>query len=53
VSDIDELAQLLLTTGLAPTAEPVRDDRVDTVMIKDPDGNSIAFAAPKVDNLIR
>ena len=53
VSDIDELAQLLLSTGLAPDAEPVRNDRVDTVMIKDPDGNSIAFAAPKVDTLVQ
>ena len=53
VSDIGELAQLLRTTGLAPMAEPVRNDRVDTVMIKDPDGNSIAFAAPKVDSLVQ
>ena len=53
VSDIDELAQLLLSTGLAPDAEPVRNDRVDTVMMKDPDGNSIAFAAPKVDTLVQ
>jgi len=34
-------------------AEPVRNDRVDTVMIKDPDGNSIAFAMPKDSSLAR
>ena len=47
VSDIDEIAQKLRDSGLATNVEPARDDRVDTVMIKDPDGNSIAFAAPK------
>jgi hypothetical protein len=47
VSDIDEIAQRLRDTGSAPDAEPARNDRVDTVMIKDPDGNSIAFAMPK------
>ena len=47
VSDIDEIADTLRTSGVAPNAEPARNDRVDTVMIKDPDGNSIAFAAPK------
>ena len=53
VNDIDDVAQLLRSSGLAPNAEPARNDRVDTVMIKDPDGNSIAFAAPKDDGLIR
>jgi hypothetical protein len=47
VNDIDEVAEKLRKTGLANDAEPARNDRVDTVMIKDPDGNSIAFAAPK------
>jgi|SoiMethySBSTD1v2_1073268.scaffolds.fasta_scaffold259048_3 predicted enzyme related to lactoylglutathione lyase len=47
VSDIDEFASRLRDTGVAPDAEPTRNDRVDTVMIKDPDGNSIAFAMPK------
>ena len=47
VSDIDELAQQLRSTGLAANPEPARNDRVDTIMIKDPDGNSIAFAMPK------
>ena len=47
VSDIDEIAQRLHTSGLAPGAKPARNDRVDTIMIKDPDGNSIAFAMPK------
>jgi predicted enzyme related to lactoylglutathione lyase len=53
VNDIDDVAQRLRSSGLAPNAEPARNDRVDTVMIKDPDGNSIAFAAPKDDGLIR
>ncbi|GAB1645122.1 VOC family protein [Krasilnikovia sp. MM14-A1259] len=47
VTDIDETVQHLHGTGIAPDAEPARNDRVDTVMIKDPDGNSIAFAQPK------
>ena len=47
VSDIDEIAQRLHDTGAAPDAEPVRNDRVDTVMIQDLDGNSIALAMPK------
>jgi predicted enzyme related to lactoylglutathione lyase len=52
VNDIDDVAQMLRSSGLAPNAELARNDRVDTVMIKDPDGNSIAFAAPKDDTLI-
>ena len=51
VTDIDEIVQLLRTTKLAPAAQPARNDRVDTVMITDPDGNSIAFAAPKDPSL--
>jgi hypothetical protein len=47
VSDIDEIATQLRRSGVAADAEPVRNDRVDTVMIKDPDGNSIAFAMAK------
>ena len=47
VSDIDEIADRLQSGGLAADAEPARNDRVDTLMIKDPDGNSIAFAKPK------
>ena len=47
VSDIDEIAERLHTTGVAPDAEPSRNDHVDTLMIRDPDGNSIAFAMPK------
>jgi hypothetical protein len=53
VSDIDEIAAQLRTSGVAADAEPVRNDRVDTVMIKDPDGNSIAFAMPKDSTLAR
>jgi hypothetical protein len=37
----------------APDAEPARSDRVDTIMINDPDGNSIAFARPKDSALAR
>src|SRR5262249_18020410 len=47
VSDIDETAQRLRESGIAPNVEPTRNDPVDTIMIKDPDGNSIAFAMPK------
>ena len=53
VNDIDDLATRLRDTGVAPDAEPTRHDRVDTVMIRDPDGNSIAFAMPKDDSLAR
>jgi predicted enzyme related to lactoylglutathione lyase len=47
VTDIDEIADHLRSTGVAPGAEPSRNERVDTLMIKDPDGNSIAFSRPK------
>jgi hypothetical protein len=47
VSDIDEIAHRLHASGFTPTAQPNRNERVDTVMIRDPDGNSIAFAMPK------
>ena len=47
VSDINEIAEQLHSTAVAPDAEPARGDLVDTIMIKDPDGNSIAFAMPK------
>jgi hypothetical protein len=53
VDDIDDIAQKLRSSGLAKEAEPARNDRVDTVMVKDPDGNSIAFAAPKDSMLAR
>jgi len=47
VTDIDEVAQQLRASGVAPDAEPTRNDRVATIMIRDPDGNSIAFSLPK------
>jgi predicted enzyme related to lactoylglutathione lyase len=47
VTDIDETAWQLRESGVAPDAEPASNPRVDTIMIKDPDGNSIAFAQPK------
>jgi catechol 2,3-dioxygenase-like lactoylglutathione lyase family enzyme len=53
VSDIDSMAEQLRASGVAADAEPVRSERVDTVMIKDPDGNSIAFAMPKDDSAAR
>ena len=53
VTDIDDMAERLRESGLAPDAEPALGDRVDTIMIKDPDGNSIAFAAPKDATLAR
>ena len=53
VDDIDEVAERLRSSGLAADAQPVHHDAVDTVMVKDPDGNSIAFAKPKDPSLIR
>ena len=53
VSNIDETARRLHETGVAPDAAPARNDRVDTIMIKDPDGNSIAFAMPKDNSLAK
>jgi catechol 2,3-dioxygenase-like lactoylglutathione lyase family enzyme len=53
VDDIDEIARHLRSLDVAADAEPVRNDRVDTLMINDPDGNSIAFSAPKTDALVR
>ena len=47
VSDIDEIVEQLRSSGVAPSADATRGERVDTVMIKDPDGNSIAFSRPK------
>jgi len=47
VTDIDETARQLRESGVAPSAEPSRNPRVDTIMIQDPDGNSIAFSRPK------
>jgi predicted enzyme related to lactoylglutathione lyase len=51
VTDIDEIVHQLRETGIAPNAEPARNDRVNTIMINDPDGNSIAFAQPKDSTL--
>ncbi len=53
VDDIDEVARQLDALRLTDHATPVRADRVDTVMIKDLDGNSIAFAMPKDPSLAR
>jgi hypothetical protein len=51
VTDIDDVARRLDASGLATHVEPARNDRVDTIMIKDPDGNSIAFSMPKDPSL--
>jgi hypothetical protein len=53
VDDIDEVAQQLRASGLVPDARASRNDRVDTIMIQDPDGNSVAFSMPKDDTLAR
>ena len=53
VDDIDGIARDLDVAGLATGARAMRTDRVDTIMIKDPDGNSIAFARPKDPALAR
>jgi hypothetical protein len=52
VDDIAALASRLDAVGISGV-EPMRHDQVDTTMIKDPDGNSIAFSAPKDDSLAR
>jgi catechol 2,3-dioxygenase-like lactoylglutathione lyase family enzyme len=52
VSDIDEIAQRLDGTGLVARPDVAHNDRVDTIMVKDPDGNSIAFAEPKDPSLL-
>ena len=49
VHDIDAVAQRLDDTAIALGAQPTRGDLFDTIMIKDPDGNSIAFAMPATD----
>ncbi len=46
VADIDKAAQELRDAAVADV-NVMRHERVDTIMIKDPDGNSIAFAVPK------
>jgi catechol 2,3-dioxygenase-like lactoylglutathione lyase family enzyme len=46
VAEIERAAQELRDAGLADV-NVMHHDRVDTIMIKDPDGNSIAFAVPK------
>lgn len=43
VSDLDEQVGNLRKLGIAP-GEPLKSPKVIVVMIKDPDGNSIAFA---------
>ena len=45
VTDIDEQAEALRSVGIE-SPEPSRAPVVQTIMIKDPDGNSIAFAQP-------
>ncbi|MDQ6650933.1 MAG: VOC family protein [Actinomycetota bacterium] len=51
VRDVDEIVKHLHGHGLAQHAEPARHQRVDTIMIKDPDGNSIALSQPKPSTL--
>jgi catechol 2,3-dioxygenase-like lactoylglutathione lyase family enzyme len=53
VSDIDEIARELRDSAVAADTEPSRNAAVDTIMIKDPDGNSIAFAMPKEATLLQ
>ena len=43
VSDLDDQISELRKGGIEP-GEPVKSPKVDIVMIKDPDGNSIASA---------
>jgi hypothetical protein len=45
VSDLEQLLSQLRQQGVAP-GEPIVSEKVKVVMVKDPDGNSIAFAEP-------
>lgn len=45
VTDIDEQVATLKAAGVS-SPEPSRTPQVETIMIKDLDGNSIAFAQP-------
>lgn len=53
VDDIDVITARVLSAGLADDARPQHHDTVDTLMITDPDGNSIAFAKAHTDDLAR
>ena len=46
VSDVDEIADLLRSTGRLGDSTIARDDRSSVLMVRDPDGNSIAFDQP-------
>jgi catechol 2,3-dioxygenase-like lactoylglutathione lyase family enzyme len=45
VSDIDDQAAALKAAGV-DSPEPTRGPQFELIMIKDPDGNSIAFSQP-------
>jgi predicted enzyme related to lactoylglutathione lyase len=51
VSDLDHHAAVLREAGI--DAQVVGNDLVKTVMVKDPDGNSIAFAEATDPSLLR
>jgi len=51
VTDLERHAEAIRASGI--DAEVVGNDRVKTVMIKDPDGNSIAFAEAIDQALLR
>jgi predicted enzyme related to lactoylglutathione lyase len=52
VDDLDAMASHLRSLDLEMTQPPTRSELVDTLMIRDPEGNSIAFASPHTDRLI-
>ncbi|HEY7133851.1 MAG TPA: VOC family protein [Acidimicrobiia bacterium] len=49
VTDIDDQAAALEAAGVR-SPEPSRGPQFETIMIKDPDGNSIAFAHPVAES---
>lgn len=51
VDDIDRAVEQLRSAGVE-SPEPSRLDRVDVVMVQDPDGNSLALAVPKDPSLV-
>ena len=52
VDDLEATCAELARNGVA-TVDPQIGDLVDTAMIRDPDGNSVAFAQPKSDQMAR
>ncbi|MFN8024565.1 MAG: VOC family protein [Acidimicrobiales bacterium] len=53
VDDIDSVADTLRSLGVELSQASTRGELADTVMVRDLDGNSIAFAVPHDAELLR